>query len=246
MKLHVELTIGGQRVTAAQATVALELGAAGWAEVSAVGDFEDAAQSPAHLALGYAEQGSVHRMLTGGVTDARRLERGAWRLRLREPAAALAARFNAHLRHVTPRQVLAEIEALTGVGMLLPTPSAGSGQAAGDYLGRRLPYFTVLGSCREALDQMGEAWGVGDAVWFTLPDGRVYWGSWAAGPYAGAALELPGALIQSRDPTLRTARVPPLPRLRPGMALRLDGVQVLVSALRFQDEHMEVSWVPLG
>ena len=67
------------------------------------------------------------------------------------------------------RPTMAAIEAAAGAKFLLPAALLGC-----EYLSRRLPHFSALGTCRQALDHMVTAWDIADAVWFALPDGRFF------------------------------------------------------------------------
>jgi hypothetical protein len=175
-------------------------------------------------------------VLLGAVTEVSQRGEGLWRVGVRELTAALERPARLALRHVTPGQVLAALEEATGLRFLLP--------AAGSYLAERQPYFYAQGDGRAALAQMGEVWQVPRAVWAQLPDGRVYWGDWAASPFNAAPLEIPAGLVVERDELGGSLELPAVPALRPGMVVELAGEELhfLVQAVTFREDRTRLAW----
>jgi hypothetical protein len=183
-----------------------------------------------------AADGQLYPVLLGAVTDVARLADGLRRVRVRELAAALEAPAPLALRHVVPAPVLAALEEATGVPFLVPS--------TGEYLRRRQAYFYSQGSARAALEQMAAVWEVPRPVWAQLPDGRVYWGDWAASPFNAATLVVPPALVTERDDLGGALALPALPALRPGMVVQLEGedLRFMVRAATFREDRVRLEW----
>ena len=229
------LELGGEAVKFVRETVTLEFGAVGWGRFVVRGLAGPPGTVAVRYLAGLRGQGSVVPVLVGLVSESALTAPGEWFLTVREPSALLKLPASFALRHCTPREVLAEIEALTGLSFLLPS--------TGSYLTRRLPHFAAAGSCRAALESMGAAWELTDAVWSGLPDGRVYWGAWASGPWAGDPVEIDSALVVSREE--RALVLPVLPQLRPGVLIEdtAAGIgPVMVQKAMFTEGNVRVEW----
>jgi hypothetical protein len=183
-----------------------------------------------------ALDGRAYPVLLGAVTEPSQRGPGLWRVSVRELAAALERPAHLALRHVTPAQVLAALDDETGLRFLLP--------AAGSYLAERQPYFYAQGDGRAALAQMGEVWQVPRAVWAQLPDGRIYWGDWAASPFNTAPLTIPAGLVVERDELGGSLELPAVPALRPGMVVELagEGLRFLVQSVTFREDRTRLEW----
>ena len=213
IRIEKRLTIGGAEFPLASDRVELELGAVGQGFFHVTADPTGNENALALFSAGYGAR-TFTSILAGVVADAQPVQRGEWRVVVKEFAGALDAQAAFALRHPTPGDVLQAIENLTGLNFLLPAVEA---PAPGHYLSRRLPYFYAPGTCRQALDAMAQAWGVADGLWATLPDGRIYWGAWGESPLNADPLSVPAELVLERDPEARAFVLPYMPRLRPGL-----------------------------
>jgi hypothetical protein len=207
------------------------------------GQFHVRAEAPIEVGVlaryTLALEGPAYPVLLGAVTEVSQRGDRLWRIGVRELAAALERPAHLALRHVVPVQVLAALEDATGLRFLMP--------AAGSYLAERQPYFYTQGDGRAALAQMGEVWQVPRAVWAQLPDGRVYWGDWAASPFHGEPLEIPAGLVVERDELGGSLELPAVPTLRPGMLVELAGekLRFLVQTVAFREDRTRLEWEPL-
>lgn len=229
------LELAGEAVKLVRETVTLELGAVGWGRFVVRGLEGPPGPVAVRFLAGLRGQGSVLPVLVGVVSESALTAPGERTLTVREPSALLKLPASFALRHCTPGEVLAEIEALTGLSFLLPS--------TGDYLTRRLPHFAAAGSCRAALEAMGPAWEVPDAVWSGLPDGRVYWGRWGSGPWAGDPIEIDSALVVAREE--RALVLPALPTLRPGVLIEDTAAgtgPVMVNRAIFREGNVRIEW----
>lgn len=224
---------GGTGAAIVADEVALELNAVGRAVFRVEGTAGDVLQSALRLASGYRGGGAVYPLFAGMVTEALPAGENETRIVAREPAMLLELPAGFALRHVTPAQVLAKIEELTGLRFLLPD--------SGAYLAERAPYFSAEGSCRQALDAMGAAWEVPRAVWASLPDGAIYWGDWEASPFNQDVVVMDPHLVVELDPEARALVLPWMPRLRPGVVIEADHTFMVQRAV-FSGSTVRVEW----
>ncbi|NIR96827.1 MAG: hypothetical protein GWO03_01775, partial [Gammaproteobacteria bacterium] len=92
-----------------------------------------------------------------------------------------------NLMQCTVRQVIAKVEDATGLRFLLP--------AGATYLDERRVRFNFYGPALDALEAARVHWELPEMVWFQLPDGRMYWGHWASGPYTKAPIPIEPKLV---------------------------------------------------
>ena len=216
--------------------VALELGAVGRGVFHVLSESQPI--GAARFFVGY-RGGALTPVLTGFVAEARQVRAApvVWRVVVREPAALLDTRADFHLRHCTARRILAEIESRTGLVFLTP--------ASGAYLSADTPHCAGEGTCRDVLAALGGAFDVPRCVWATLPDGRIFWGDWAAGPFPGAggstALEIDPALILERDPEARRVSLACVPNLRAGALITSGEDQFMAWRVTFHGARVDVS-----
>lgn len=232
MRLHKRLLINGHMVALASDYVKLALNQVG------AGIFElnerPASGSKALVEL-YVGVGDADEYLvfTGALTDSRELAAGRYRIDALELSTVLETTVILNMRHATPRQIVGKIEGATGLRFLLP--------ARADYLDERRVGFQFYGRARDALERTAKLWGAEEAVWFQLPDGRMYWGHWALGPYTKAPLPIEPQLITSRDDERRVLEMPYIPILRPGMVVQAD-FRFLIDTVVLSGDTVRIAW----
>ena len=235
LNLEKRLEVGGEVLPLVKDEVTLELNGVGRGVFQVRGGAGPEIGVAARFFAGYRGSGKVYPMLTGLVAESARLAPDLWRVVVREPAMLLDARADFFLRHTTPRGVLARIEELTGLAFLIP--------AEAGYADRRIPYFLAEGTCRQAIEALGPAWEIERALWFTLPDGRIFWGDWADGPFKQSTVPLDSRLVVERDPEARAIALPYLPRLRPGVVVEMEGVPTfMVRRAAFAGDRVRLEW----
>jgi len=232
--LEKQLTVAGAGAAIVADEIALELNAVGRAVFRVEGEAEGALKSALLMYSGYRGEGVVYPLFAGMVTEALPSGENETRIVAREPGMLLELPAELALRHVTPAQVLAKIEDLTGLRFLLPEQGA--------YLAERTPYFSAEGTCRQALDAMAAAWEVPRAVWASLPDGAIYWGDWADSPFNQQdVVVMDPHLVIERDPEARALVLPWMPRLRPGVVIEADHTFMVQRAV-FSGSTVRVEW----
>ncbi|MFL6968460.1 hypothetical protein ACJ6X8_19705 [Pseudomonas alvandae] len=204
MKLHKVLSIDGQPFDLVSDEVRLDLRTPGRAS------FRIKASQPLRglvtLDLGYNDK-PLQRHFVGYIersTAGNNLEQVLF---CRELAAILSYPLPMALRHVDLSTVLTEVSRLTGLRFRVPDAA---------YAKVRTPYFYSLGAGIQALDSVGQVFGIADFIWHQQGDGEVFVGSWADS-YWGVrpALQLPVELFDSHQAN-QSAEIAALPGLRPG------------------------------
>jgi hypothetical protein len=213
LNLKKRLLVNGRPIALSSDYVRLRLSAVGAGIFEVLEEPPNAKRALVELYAGVGET-NEYLVLTGAVTETRHTAPGRVRLDVSELSLVLDTTIVLNLMHCTARQVVAKIESTTGLRFLLP--------AGADYLDQRIVRFQHYGACHGALAQAAKRWEVDDAVWFQLPDGRMYWGHWALGPYSKAPLPIDAGLILERDAERRTLVLPYIPALRPGMIVDAD------------------------
>ncbi len=237
MRIETLITLAGEAFQANTSQIALGEHAVGLAELRTHWGREKALPTlgiPLRIALGLADtKEPLVQVFMGVLADVLRLDGDEAQFTGRCAAAALDLPAHLSLYAPTPADVLRKVEGACGLPLLLPQKAP--------YLTQRVPRFVSLGSGREALDSMCHAWGIEDAGWWALPDGRVFWGQRQHTPFYGRALSVPRALIGRHQPDGRL-RMVANPHWRPGMRLALNGtVRRIVRVLHFPP-HTELQW----
>jgi hypothetical protein len=232
LRLTKRLLINGRQIALASDTVRLRLSEVG------VGIFE-VLEEPPRLARALVELyasaagAEEYLVLTGAVSETRKLAPGRLRIDVVELSTVLNTTLVLNMMHCTARQVIARIERATGLRFLLP--------AGADYLDEPRQQFRHYGNCRSVLEAAAAKWDVDDAVWFQLPDGRMYWGHWSLGPYNKAPLPITSDLILQRDAAKHTLVLPYIPALRPGMVIQSD-FRFRIDGLVYSGDTVRVDW----
>lgn len=113
------------------------------------------------------------------------------------------------MRHVSARDVLAQIAAQTGLAFSMPQQA---------YSNKRTAYFYSLASGFHALDEIGRVFGIPDYIWQQNGDGSVYAGSWADSYWATRPVNLPMGFFSSAKSNNQFSCAV-IPALRPGATM---------------------------
>lgn len=232
VRLNKRLIVNGHQLPLASDYVRLRLNHVGEGIFEVLEEPQGLSRALVELYVSVAE-GEEYLVMTGAVTEARRLAPGRVRLAARELSAVLEMQVIINLSHCTVRQVIAKIEQKTGLRFLLPAGAA--------YLDERRLQYHHYGRCVDALNALARQWKTVEAVWCQLPDGRMYWGHWAAGPYTKAVLPVESRLISQRDDDRHTLVLPYIPALRPGMVVESD-FRFRIDGLIFSGDTVKVEW----
>jgi hypothetical protein len=230
MKLNKVLTINGQARKLLADKVRLNARSPGAARFEMVADDIGLALNQlVTLDVGYSLQTATQRFFIGLVTDIDTEATGKVIVFCRELSWVLHRPLPLKLRHVTLADVLMAIEERTGLTFSVPDVA---------YAKRKVAKFFNVGSGYQALDALGEVFGIADYVW-QQQAGKVFVGSWADSRWSGQGnFVIPDAVFRGKR-TKGVAEIAALPQLRPGQLVngqRLTNVTL-------QKSYMELEWI---
>lgn len=179
--------------------------------------------------VGYSQQPALQRWFIGFVDSLVPIGDKRVKCFCRELSAALIHDISLQLRHVTLREVLTEVNKLTGLNFSTPDIA---------YANTKVSHFFHLGSGYQMMAMLGRVFNIPDYLWQQQGNGVIYVGSWADSRWAQMKnISLPQKLFDQQQAT-NSARVAIMPQLRPGM--RINGNRL--SEITLKANHMELVW----
>ncbi|MCM8540968.1 MAG: hypothetical protein NE328_11895 [Lentisphaeraceae bacterium] len=148
---------------------------------------------------------------TGYIEKCQQIDDKQQRITCKEFSSILAARFPVSLRHPQIVDVLNLITEKTGLEFVLEEK---------DWNNKYIPAVYNTGTGYSLMDFLGAELEIKKYVWMTLPDGKIYVGSWDGCPLAKAGtLEIPVSFIKELSSVGATVQI--VPKLRPGILLKI-------------------------
>lgn len=226
MKLHKRLSINGADVTLNKEDVRLDLRSPG----RAVFDVETTAAIKGLVVFraGYNPE-ALEQVFYGYAESAFAIDKKQQRVFCRELSASLSSLMPLALRNATVGEIL--IDVAKGTGLKFITPDA-------DYAKKTAPAFYSLSSGYACLDSLAETFSIPKYIWQQQGDGKIYAGSWDHSFWAGKKIELTTDM-QSSSGLANSAKIPCLPKLRPGVLLDDNGY---VTNVNWAGEHQVIEW----
>jgi len=229
MLLNRALTINNVKRQLVDERIKLDLYSSGRALFTVVADDKPLAVNQlVTFDMGYSTQANLQRWFIG-VTE-KVVVMGDRRVKVfcRELSSALAHPLPLNLRHVSLREVVAEIHRITGLNFA--TPEA-------DYSTRKVANFFNVGSGYQAMTAIGRLFAIPDYMW-QQQSGVIYIGSWADSRWSAINnMALPANLFDGQS-AQNSAKVAAIPQLRPG--LRINGKRI--TSVEFEKNHMVMAW----
>ncbi|CRY69382.1 hypothetical protein [Yersinia pekkanenii] len=230
MKSVVTLRIGDDEIPANNLNLSLSLNGCGLGFITVMTE-RDCVGKLVRLDLGY--NASIYRWLTGFVERTAPAENGAQRLSVRELVGVFDRSWPCSLQHPTLRDVTDALGKSTNMPFVLPENVG--------YTDTPIPHFQHHGTGYQLLINLGRAFNIPDYVWYQLPDGTVYVGSYADSRFAQTPVDIPQEFAQGGGGG-NSLTVPLIPAIRPGVIVngrRITKVDVT-------DDSMTLSWTPLN
>ncbi|AXF75344.1 hypothetical protein LU604_15915 [Erwinia tracheiphila] len=207
-----------------------ELAACGRGFVTAVTS-EDLTGRLVRIDLGWNDV--VYRWLTGYVERSSAAENGGQRLFARELVGIMGKNWPVSLQHPTLRDVAENLHTTTGLIISLP--------AGVSYTDTAIPHFTHYGTGYQLLTSLGRVFSIPDYVWYQLPDGTVFVGSYADSRFAASPVEIPEEFIKN-GAAGNSITLAVIPAIRPGVIVnnrRITQVQI-------NNDEMTLTWTLLN
>ncbi|MGK4355013.1 hypothetical protein [Enterobacter cloacae] len=227
MKPIKRLYLSTDEMHLADASLVLELNSCGRGFITA-GTTQDYTGKLVRLDVGYTDL--VLRWFTGYVERSQPAENGFQRLFVRELVGVFERLWPCSFQHPTLRDVASWLTEQSGLTFSVPDA---------DYSDRPIPHFTHSGTGYQLLDNLGQAFGITDYVWYQLPDGGVYVGGAEKALFADRPIEIPHEFNQGAAGGNSMA-LPLVQSLRPGV--ELNGERV--TKVHLQNDTMAVTWTP--
>ncbi|WP_411705658.1 hypothetical protein [Edaphovirga cremea] len=228
MKPVINLRLDTEVVAVADMHLMLELSACGRGFITALTD-TDYTKKLVRLDLGYNEV--VYRYFTGFVERSQPAENGAQRLFVRELIGGFERQWPLSIQHPTLRDVTDTVTKNTGMVFALPDNAS--------YTDTPIPHVTHHGTGYQLLANLGRAFSIDDYVWFQLPDGVIYVGSYADSRFANAPIDIPPDFVQTATAG-NTWTLAVIPAIRPGVIV--NGRRI--TQVRVENDQMSLSWTP--
>lgn len=226
MKPIRRLMLSGDAVPLVDTNVVLELNACGRGFITAQ-TTTDYTGKLVRLDVGYPDL--VLRWFTGYVERSQPADNGAQRLFVRELTGIFERLWPVSLQHPTLRHLAAWLTEHSGLTFELA--------ANADYNDRPIPHFTHSGSGYHLLANIGAAFGIADYVWYQLPDGAVYVGSWSHSLFANKPVTIPATFSQATA-AANTMTVPMIQSVRPGVVV--NGQRL--TTVRLHNDDLQLTW----
>jgi len=227
MKPIKRLYLSTDEIHLADANLVLELNSCGRGFITA-GTTQDYTGKLVRLDVGYTDL--VLRWFTGYVERSQPAENGFQRLFVRELVGVFERLWPCSFQHPTLRDVANWLTEQSGLTFSVPDA---------DYSDRPIPHFTHSGTGYQLLDNLGQAFGITDYVWYQLPDGGVYVGGAEKALFADRPIEIPHEFNQGAAGG-NSMTLPLVQSLRPGV--ELNGERVI--KVHLQNDTMAVTWTP--
>ncbi|MFU8330581.1 MULTISPECIES: phage baseplate assembly protein V [Enterobacter] len=227
MKPIKRLYLSTDEIHLADASLVLELNSCGRGFITA-GTTQDYTGKLVRLDVGYTDL--VLRWFTGYVERSQPAEKGFQRLFVRELVGVFERLWPCSFQHPTLRDVASWLTEQSGLTFSVPDA---------DYSDRPIPHFTHSGTGYQLLDNLGQAFGITDYVWYQLPDGGVYTGGAEKALFADRPIEIPHEFNQGAAGG-NSMTLPLVQSLRPGV--ELNGERV--TKVHLQNDTMAVTWTP--
>ncbi|WP_220710669.1 phage baseplate assembly protein V [Enterobacter cancerogenus] len=227
MKPIKRLYLSTDEIHLADASLVLELNSCGRGFITA-GTTQDYTGKLVRLDVGYTDL--VLRWFTGYVERSQPAENGFQRLFVRELVGVFERLWPCSFQHPTLRDVASWLTEQSGLTFSVPDA---------DYSNRPIPHFTHSGTGYQLLDNLGQAFGITDYVWYQLPDGGVYVGGAEKALFADRPIEIPHEFNQGAAGG-NSMTLPLVQSLRPGV--ELNGERV--TKVHLQNDTMAVTWTP--
>lgn len=223
------LYLSGEEIPLVDSNLVLELSSGGRGFITAV-TAEDYTGKLVRLDIGYPD--SMYRWFTGYVERSQPAENGSVKLFVRELVGTLDRQVPCSFQHPTLRTINDWLGSHSGLTFTLP--------AGADYTDKPIAHFTHAGTGWQLLSSLGRAFSIPDYVWYQLPDGTMFTGSYAHSLLAGKPVTIPHEFNQATAAG-DSMTIPMVPTLRPGAMV--NGQRITM--VRLMNDDMLLTWTPL-
>ncbi|HHR6207187.1 TPA: hypothetical protein ACS71B_002169 [Providencia alcalifaciens] len=166
---------------------------------------------------GYTD--SLYRYFTGYVERSQPADNGFQKLFVRELVAVFDKMWPCSFQHPTLKIITDYLQENSGLTFILPDAK---------YINTPIPHFTHNGTGFQLLANLGTVFSIPDYVWYQLPDGKVFTGSWGDSMFKDDNHQIPTEFSKKQSAG-NSATYPLIPALRAGTVVndkRINKIQI--------------------
>lgn len=175
---------------------------------------------------GYTD--SLYRYFTGYVERSQPADNGFQKLFVRELVGLFDKMWPCSFQHPTLKTITDYLHENSGLTFILPDAK---------YINTPIPHFTHNGTGYQLLTNLGEVFSITDYVWYQMPDGKVFVGSWADSMFKTDNHEIP-AEFSKKQSAGNSATYPLIPALRAGTVVNNQRV----NKIQLENDDITLYW----
>ncbi|EKT58536.1 hypothetical protein [Providencia sneebia] len=175
---------------------------------------------------GYTD--SLYRYFTGYVERAQPADNGFQKLFIRELVGVFDKMWPCSFQHPTLKTITDSLQDNSGLTFLLPDAK---------YINTPIPHFTHNGTGFQLLANLGAVFSINDYVWYQMPDGKVFVGSWSDSMFHSNHHEIPAEFSKSQAAG-NSATYPLIPALRAGTVVNNQRV----NKIQLENDDITLYW----
>jgi len=226
MKLHKIITVAGREYPLISEDVRLNLMTPGRAVFTV--EAGESLSGIVVFSLGF-DPNDLNQFFLGYVESSTALDGKQQRLFCRELTATLNRPLPLSLRNVTLNGTLEKIAEDTGLEFVTPREQYSQAPA---------PAFYSMGGGYHCMDSLAQVFDIPQMIWQQQGNGQVYVGSWQHSYWANRPVEIETKWLTGFG-NVNRARVPALPKLRPGVFFNEGNY---ITQVQLDGSHMLLTW----
>ncbi|QBY41974.1 hypothetical protein [Arsenophonus nasoniae] len=175
---------------------------------------------------------SLYRYFMGYVERTQPTDNGFQKLFVRELVGLFDKMWPCSFQHPTLKTIIDYLQENSGLTFILPEAK---------YSHTPIPHFTHNGTGFQLLTHLGAVFSIDDYVWYQMPDGKVFVGSWADSMFKNDNHEVP-APFSKKQSAGNSATFPLIPALRAGTVV--NGKRV--NKIQLENEDITLYWTTIN
>lgn len=175
---------------------------------------------------GYTD--SLYRYFTGYVERSQPADNGFQKLFVRELVGLFDKMWPCSFQHPTLKAITDYLQDNSGLTFILPDAK---------YINTPIPHFTHNGTGYQLLTNLGAVFSITDYVWYQMPDGKVFVGSWADSMFKSDNHEIPAEFSKNQSAG-NSATYPLIPALRAGTVVNNQRV----NKIQLENDDITLYW----
>lgn len=179
---------------------------------------------------GYTD--SLYRYFTGYVERAQPADNGFQKLFVRELVGVFDKMWPCSFQHPTLKTITDYLQENSGLTFILPDAK---------YVNSPIPHFTHNGTGFQLLTNLGHVFTIDDYVWYQMPDGKIFVGSWADSMFKDDDHSVPAEFSKGQSAG-NSATFPLIPALRAGTVV--NGKRV--NKIQLDNDDITLYWLAIN